>query len=141
MITRYTLLVYRLKLVQQHVFIQMINRGRQWFYILLNNPCFNYIKTQFHRQYPTLMISALEDSKSAMVACGKLIISVCYGVMSELAQGLRDSKKINSNSFHETIFNHSVFQRISQRHPLLFSDHSGNIFLVPMVWGFRFNSY
>ena len=63
-----------------------------------------------------------------MFACGKLNISVCDGVMSELAQGLRDSRKINSNCFHKTIFNHSVFQRISQRHPLLFSNHSGNIF-------------
>ena len=74
------------------------------------------------------MISALEDSKSAMVVCGKLIMSVCYGVMSELAQGFRDFRTINSNCFHETIFNHSVFQRISLRHPLLFSNHSGNIF-------------
>ena len=75
------------------------------------------------------MISALENSKSAMVACGKLIISVCYGVMSESAQGLRDSEKINSNCFQETIFNDSILQRISQRHPLLFSNHNGNIFL------------
>ena len=70
------------------------------------------MQTSFYAQYPTLMISALENSKSTMVVCGKLIISVCCGVMSELAQGFRDSRTINANCFHETIFNHSVFQRI-----------------------------
>ena len=60
--------------------------------------------------------------------------------MSELAQGFRHSRKINSNCFHETIFNHSVFQKteLSLRHLLLFSNHSGNIFiLVPVAWVFN----
>ena len=51
----------------------------------------------------------LENSKSAMIVYGKLIISVCCRVMSDLAQGFTDSSTINSNYFHETIFNHSVF--------------------------------
>ena len=68
------------------------------------------MQTPFYAQYPTL-ISALENSKSAMAVYGKLIISVCCGVMFELAQGFRDSRTISSNCFRETIFNHSVFQR------------------------------